>query len=103
MCWSTCPSGQHLTAGGRGAVFEIDGRPWWRLTFSRTMRCDDCGLEYPEPEPRLFSFNSPLGACPECEGFGNVIDHRHGLGRARPEQIASRWGHRAVEHAGLRP
>ena len=36
--------------------------------------CDDCGLDLPEPEPRLFSFNSPLGACPECEGFGNVID-----------------------------
>ena len=38
------------------------------------MTCDDCGLEYPQPEPRLYSFNSPLGACPECEGFGNVID-----------------------------
>ena len=38
------------------------------------MTCDDCGREYPEPEPRLFSFNSPLGACPECEGFGNIID-----------------------------
>ena len=34
----------------------------------------DCGLEYPQPEPRLFSFNSPLGACPTCEGFGNVVD-----------------------------
>jgi excinuclease ABC subunit A len=68
------PERPELTAGGRGAVFELDGRPWWRLTFSRTMRCDDCGLEYPEPEPRLFSFNSPLGACPECEGFGNVVD-----------------------------
>ena len=52
----------------------MDGRPWWRLTFSRTLRCDDCGIEYPVPEPRLFSFNSPLGACPQCEGFGNVID-----------------------------
>ena len=68
------PERPDLTAGGRGAPFELDGRPWWRLTFSRTMRCDDCGLEYPVPEPRLFSFNSPLGACPECEGFGNVID-----------------------------
>ncbi len=68
------PERPELTGGGRGAVFELDGRPWWRLTFSRTLRCDDCGLEYPEPEPRLFSFNSPLGACPECEGFGNVID-----------------------------
>ena len=37
------------------------------------MTCEDCGIEYPAPEPRLYSFNSPLGACPECEGFGNVI------------------------------
>ncbi len=37
------------------------------------MACADCGTEYPLPEPRLYSFNSPLGACPECEGFGNVI------------------------------
>ena len=46
-----------------------------RLSFSkRGWRCDDCELEYPTPEPRLYSFNSPLGACPECEGFGNIID-----------------------------
>ncbi len=38
------------------------------------MVCDECGRAYPPPEPRLYSFNSPLGACPECEGFGNVID-----------------------------
>ena len=37
------------------------------------MTCEDCGVEYPPPEPRLYSFNSPLGACPQCEGFGNVI------------------------------
>ncbi len=38
------------------------------------MICDHCGRIYPAPEPRLYSFNSPLGVCPECEGFGNVID-----------------------------
>ena len=32
------------------------------------------GIDYPELKPRLFSFNSPLGACPACEGFGNVMD-----------------------------
>ena len=37
------------------------------------MTCEDCHLDYPLPEPRLYSFNSPLGACPTCEGFGNVI------------------------------
>jgi excinuclease ABC subunit A len=53
--------------------FLIEGCPWRRLGFSMQLACEDCGIEYPQPEPRLFSFNSPLGACPECEGFGNVI------------------------------
>ena len=57
----------------RGALQEIDGRMWRRLGFSNRLACEDCGREYPAPEPRLFSFNSPLGACPQCEGFGNVI------------------------------
>jgi HAD superfamily hydrolase (TIGR01549 family) len=52
---------------------EIDGRPWRRIGFSSRLACEECGREFDEPEPRLFSFNSPLGACPECEGFGNVI------------------------------
>jgi excinuclease ABC subunit A len=58
---------------GRGNRHPIDGRPWRRVGFSVELTCEDCGLEYPTPEPRLYSFNSPLGACPECEGFGNVI------------------------------
>ena len=49
-------------------------QPLAPLSFSSQLACADCNLEYPEPEPRLYSFNSPLGACPECEGFGNVID-----------------------------
>jgi excinuclease ABC subunit A len=56
------------------APLVIDGRPWRRISFSTQLACEDCNLEYPEPEPRLYSFNSPLGACPQCEGFGNVID-----------------------------
>ncbi len=60
---------------GRGGPLEtIDGRRWRRLTFSTQLACEPCQLEYCPPEPRLFSFNSPLGACPQCEGFGNVID-----------------------------
>ena len=57
-----------------GDVVSLDGRPWNLLTLSTRLRCERCGLDYPDPEPRLFSFNSPLGACPECEGFGNVMD-----------------------------
>jgi excinuclease ABC subunit A len=61
------------TAHSTRPSVHIDGRPWRRLGFSTQLACEDCGIEYPTPEPRLFSFNSPLGACPECEGFGNVI------------------------------
>jgi excinuclease ABC subunit A len=58
---------------GKGNLTEIDGRPWRRVGFSTRLACEECAREFDEPEPRLFSFNSPLGACPECEGFGNVI------------------------------
>ena len=60
--------------GGRGTLVTIDERQWLGVRFDDQMRCTLCGHEYIEPEPRLFSFNSPLGACPECEGFGNKID-----------------------------
>jgi len=42
------------------------------IVLDRRFSCRDCGRELPEPTPQLFSFNSPLGACPECEGFGRV-------------------------------
>jgi len=45
-----------------------------RLRFSQRFECKNCGIKYEEPEPRLFSFNNPYGACPKCQGFGNTID-----------------------------
>jgi excinuclease ABC subunit A len=42
--------------------------------FSRRMACPDCGISIPEMTPRAFSFNSPHGACPECQGLGSVYD-----------------------------
>src|SRR5579864_7312215 len=50
-----------------------DGKPL-RLRFSEAFECKNCHLKYEEPEPRLFSFNNPFGACPRCQGFGNTID-----------------------------
>ena len=44
------------------------------LRFSQRFECKHCHLKYEEPEPRLFSFNNPYGACPKCQGFGNTID-----------------------------
>jgi excinuclease ABC subunit A len=45
-----------------------------RLRFSGAFECKTCHRVYREPEPRLFSFNNPFGACPRCQGFGNTID-----------------------------
>ncbi|MGI9428251.1 MAG: excinuclease ABC subunit UvrA, partial [Bythopirellula sp.] len=56
-----------------GAI-PIDDRSWHQRRFSQSFRCDECDIDYPAPEPQLLSFNNPLGACPTCEGFGNVID-----------------------------
>jgi excinuclease ABC subunit A len=57
----------------QAAIVEIDGRAWLRWSFSAALRCEACGIDYPEPEPQLFDFNRPLGACAECEGFGNIV------------------------------
>jgi excinuclease ABC subunit A len=45
-----------------------------RLRFSQAYECKLCHRIYREPEPRLFSFNNPYGACERCQGFGNTID-----------------------------
>ncbi len=45
-----------------------------RLVFNERFECKTCRAVYQEPEPRLFSFNSPYGACPRCQGFGNTVD-----------------------------
>ncbi len=45
-----------------------------RMRYSAAFECTTCHRAYREPEPRLFSFNNPFGACPRCQGFGNTID-----------------------------
>jgi excinuclease ABC subunit A len=58
-------------------IFETvprDGEPVQRFRFSQRFECKNDGTRYDEPEPRLFSFNNPYGACPRCQGFGNTID-----------------------------
>jgi excinuclease ABC subunit A len=45
-----------------------------RLVFSERFECRPCGIAYETPQPRLFSFNNPFGACPTCHGFGNIIE-----------------------------
>ena len=62
---------------GRGAP-AADGEPTLH-EFSERFECRTCRIEYEVPQPRLFSFNSPFGACPTCHGFGNVIELDMGL------------------------
>ncbi|NQT54399.1 excinuclease ABC subunit UvrA [bacterium] len=60
-----------------GAVLdEVDaeGRPVERHHFFAGLVCRSCGREFPEPQPGMFSFNSGIGACPTCEGFGKEAD-----------------------------
>jgi excinuclease ABC subunit A len=58
-------------ARGDGAlVLALEGGE--RLRISEGFACDGCGRRFPQPEPARFSFHSPLGACPTCQGFGRV-------------------------------
>jgi len=69
-------------------IFERAGvDPPQRLRFSEAFMCKRCGREFPQPEPGLFSFNSPAGACPTCQGFGNTIDYD--LDRVIPDPTLS--------------
>jgi excinuclease ABC subunit A len=58
-------------AWGGGEVVVVSERGE-RTLFREGFRCDRCGRSLPAPEPALFSFNSPLGACETCQGFGRV-------------------------------
>jgi excinuclease ABC subunit A len=56
-----------LKAGGGVAIAALEKE---EITFSENFACVDCGISISEISPRLFSFNSPYGACPECTGLG---------------------------------
>lgn len=59
---------------GHAAIIEqVGGEEQVSLKFSDRYVCKYDGTPYEEPEPQLFSFNSPYGACPTCQGFGNTI------------------------------
>ncbi|WP_442482000.1 excinuclease ABC subunit UvrA [Aeoliella sp. SH292] len=62
-----------LLADDKGPL-SIDGRPWTRRDYRTDLHCAKCDLAAVRPEPRLLDFNSPLGACSLCEGFGSVSE-----------------------------
>jgi excinuclease ABC subunit A len=69
-----------LKRGGRLNVYlQADGQADEMLRFSSGMHCPESDLRYAEPTPSLFSFNSAMGACDTCRGFGRVIGVDYGL------------------------
>jgi excinuclease ABC subunit A len=62
----------YTEGGGAAFAIEADGGTVYR--FSERFECRECNIPYEVPQPRLFSFNNPFGACPLCHGFGNIIE-----------------------------
>ena len=79
-------------AGGLVTVAIVGGKEY---TFSEKLACPDCGISVPVLEPRSFSFNSPYGACPACNGLGSKYDFD-------PSRIISDWS-RPLFDGGLGP
>jgi len=80
---------------GRAAV-EIAGRE--PLAVSLAFRCPRCDVPLERPQPLLFSFNHPLGACPDCKGFGNILRYDEALvvpdpSRSLGEGAVAPWSH----------
>jgi excinuclease ABC subunit A len=57
---------------GRISFFDLDSGEW--KAFQNRFACEHCGLEHRVPEPQMFSFSSPVGACESCSGFGYTLD-----------------------------
>jgi excinuclease ABC subunit A len=60
-------------ASGNGIASVVVLDPQEKMNFNRNFACSDCHITYEDPDPRLFSFNNPFGACPACQGFGRAL------------------------------
>ena len=79
-------------AGGLVTVAIVAGKEY---VFSEKLACPDCGISVPQLEPRSFSFNSPYGACPACNGLGSKYDFD-------PARVVTDWS-RPLFDGGLGP
>ena len=87
-------------AGARRRGTRAGGRAPARRSRSASSAAR-AGSAYEDPQPRLFSFNNPFGACPTCHGFGNVIELDMDLVVPDPDEVDPGERHRAVEQAAL--
>ena len=90
MCSSILLDYRHCCAPRK--VYQLDGRTWHRLAFSDQMVCDQCGRDYPAPEPRLYQLQQPAGGLPGVRRLRQRDRHRHGPGRPRPATRSLREG-----------
>ena len=91
-----------LREGGGRVTVDVVGAA--RRAFTEEFRCGACGAALERPQPLLFSFNHPLGACAECKGFGNVLRYDESLvvpdrALSRAVELADEIEH--FEHSGL--
>ena len=97
-----------LGSGLLATIVSTDGDQWRESIYSTAMACVDCGASFEEIEPRTFSFNSPYGACPSCDGLG-VVDEDGRVcpqcegGRLRPEALAVRINDLPIHHLAAMP
>ncbi len=87
-------------SGGRVTIDVIDGKP---ILFSETAACLRCGIQYPGFTPASFSFNSPQGACPQCDGLGAMSEFDPNLIVPNPslslrQGAVAVWAHRSSVH-----
>ena len=83
-------------SGGRACIDVIDASP---ILFSETAACLQCGTQYPQLTPASFSFNSPQGACPQCDGLGAMSEFDPNLIVPNPnlslrQGAVAVWAHR---------
>jgi excinuclease ABC subunit A len=85
-----------LVEGEGRAMVDVMGHA--EVHVSREFRCPRCDVALARPQPVLFSFNHPLGACPECKGFGNILRYDETLvipdpSRSLGEGAVEPWSH----------
>ena len=73
-------------SGAENSTGALGAPPRTVLRFTERFECPDDGTRAPTPTPQLFSFNSPRGACPECNGFGAVLEYDEALIVPHPDR-----------------
>ncbi len=95
-----------MSGGQVAASYQLrepsgESSPWHERLFSTEYSCPECDVNYPEMQPRTFSFNSPYGACPACDGLGFV--ERFDPQQVVPDRALSIEGGAVVPWKGLTP